>query len=129
MAKRKRKMKKRLLSIWMALALRLGLLPTMALAAPIESVGYGGSYDAGTYTITANEGYAIDTLAVDGSQITEKQGKSTYTLAAPPEAIVLQNEGPIRNGYGEYAWIKYMLPRGTGRKRPRAKRRSRRQKE
>ena len=51
------------------------------------------------------------------------------TLAAPPEAIVLQNEGPIRNGYGEYAWIKYMLPRGTGRKRPRAKRRRRRQKE
>ena len=51
------------------------------------------------------------------------------TLTAPPEAIVLQNEGPIRNGYGEYAWIKYMLPRGTGRKRPRAKRRRRRQKE
>ena len=51
------------------------------------------------------------------------------TLAAPPEAIVLQNEGPIRNGYGEYAWIKYMLPRQPGRRKTRAKRRRRRQKE
>ena len=51
------------------------------------------------------------------------------TLTAPPEAIVLQNEGPIRNGYGEYAWIKYLLPRRTGRRRPRAKRRRRRQRE
>ena len=51
------------------------------------------------------------------------------TLTAPPEAIVLQNEGPIRNGYGEYTWIKYMLPRGAGRKRPRAKRRRRRHRE
>lgn len=32
------------------------------------------------------------------------------TLTAPPEAEILSNEGPIRNGYGEYAWIKYLLP-------------------
>ena len=51
------------------------------------------------------------------------------TLTAPPEAIAVEYQPPIRNGYGEYAWIKYMLPRGTGRKRPRAKRRRRRQKE
>ena len=51
------------------------------------------------------------------------------TLTAPPEAIVLQNEGPIRNGYGEYAWIKYMLPRQPGRRKTRAKRRRRRQQE
>lgn len=51
------------------------------------------------------------------------------TLAAPPGAIVLQNEGPICNGYGEFAWIKYLLPPGAGRKRPRARRRKRRQKE
>ena len=51
------------------------------------------------------------------------------TLTAPPEAVVLQNEGPIRNGYGEYAWIKYLLPRGAGRKRPRARRRRRRHRE
>ena len=51
------------------------------------------------------------------------------TLTAPPEAIAVEYQPPIRNGYGEYAWIKYMLPRGTGRKRPKAKRRRRRQKE
>ena len=51
------------------------------------------------------------------------------TLAAPPEAIILQNEGPIRNGYGEYTWIKYLLPREASRKRTRARRRRRRQKE
>lgn len=46
------------------------------------------------------------------------------TLTAPPGAIVLQSEGPLRNGYGEYTWIKYMLPRQPGR-RPKAKRRKR----
>ena len=47
------------------------------------------------------------------------------TLTAPPEAVVVHQEGPIRNGYGEYTWIKYLLPRQPGRKRPRAKRRRR----
>ena len=44
------------------------------------------------------------------------------TLAAPPEAIIVANEGPVKNGYGEYAWIKYLMPRAPGRKRRRAKR-------
>lgn len=44
------------------------------------------------------------------------------TLTAPPEALILERNGPYRNGFGEYAWIKYMLPSET-RKRPRAKRR------
>ena len=48
------------------------------------------------------------------------------TLTAPPGAEVLQCEGPIRNGYGEYTWIKYLLPRQPGRKRPKAKRKRRR---
>ena len=51
------------------------------------------------------------------------------TLAAPPEAIILQNQGPIRNGYGEFAWIKYMLPYQPDRRRARSKRRRRRKKE
>ena len=48
------------------------------------------------------------------------------TLTAPPGAEVLQREGPIQNGYGEYTWIKYLLPRQPGRKRPKAKRKRRR---
>ena len=44
------------------------------------------------------------------------------TLTAPPEAVVIQTEGPVKNGYGEYTWIKYLLPRQPGRKRPRSKR-------
>ena len=51
------------------------------------------------------------------------------TLTAPPEAVILQNEGPVRNGYGEFAWIKYMLPYQPDRRRARSKRRRRRKKE
>ena len=51
------------------------------------------------------------------------------TVAAPPEAIVLQNEGPIRNCYGEYTWIKYLLPRDPDRRRRRRARRRPKQKE
>jgi len=45
------------------------------------------------------------------------------TLTAPPEAWVISNEGPIRNGWGEWAWIEYLLPYNPDRKKPRAKRR------
>lgn len=45
------------------------------------------------------------------------------------EAVILQNEGPVRNGYGEFAWIKYMLPYQPDRRRARSKRRRRRKKE
>lgn len=47
------------------------------------------------------------------------------TLTPPPEAFVLQCEGPVRNGYGEYAWLKYLLPRDGRRKRARRRRRKR----
>lgn len=47
---------------------------------------------------------------------------SYVTLTAPPGAVVLSNEGPIRNGYGEFAWLKYLLPPDAERKRPKAKR-------
>lgn len=47
------------------------------------------------------------------------------TLTAPPEALILQCEGPIRNGYGEYAWLKYLLPKNQRRKRNRSRRRRR----
>lgn len=45
------------------------------------------------------------------------------TLTAPPEAIVLAKEGPVINGYGEFTWIKYLLPY-----QPRKKRKARRRK-
>lgn len=45
------------------------------------------------------------------------------TLSAPPEAVILAREGPVVNGYGEFAWIKYLLPKQPGRKRPRSRRR------
>ena len=48
------------------------------------------------------------------------------TLTAPPGAEVLQFEGPIRNGYGEYTWIKYLLPKRPDQRRPKAKRKRRR---
>jgi hypothetical protein len=51
------------------------------------------------------------------------------TLSAPPGALILANEGPIRNGYGEFAWIKYLLPTQPGQRRPRAKRRRKKKKE
>lgn len=47
------------------------------------------------------------------------------TLAAPPEADILQCEGPIRNGYGEYSWIKYLLPKQPRKVRTRRRRRKR----
>lgn len=47
------------------------------------------------------------------------------TLTAPPEAVVLEKEGPVINGYGEFAWIKYLLPRDTRKKRSRSRRRKR----
>lgn len=43
------------------------------------------------------------------------------TLTAPPDAVVLAREGPVVNGYGEFTWIKYMLPY-----QPRQRRRVRR---
>lgn len=38
------------------------------------------------------------------------------TLAPPPGAVMLAREGPVKNGYGEYVWIKYLLPKDSRRK-------------
>ena len=51
------------------------------------------------------------------------------TLSAPPEAISIDYQPPTRNGYGEYSWIKYLLPRNPDRAKPKAKRRRKRKKE
>ena len=47
------------------------------------------------------------------------------TLAPPPGAVVLSSEGPVKNGYGEYMWMKYLLPRELEARRPRSRRRRR----
>lgn len=52
------------------------------------------------------------------------------TLTEPPGALLLGKEGPVRNGYGEFAWIKYLLPKdNTRRRRLRARRRRKMKKE
>ncbi len=44
------------------------------------------------------------------------------TLSAPPEAIDVYYVPPVRNGWGEYSYLRYMLPHSAGRKRARRKR-------
>lgn len=51
------------------------------------------------------------------------------TLTAPPEAFTIECEGPRRNGYGEFSWIKYLLPVNPDRAKARPKRHRRRKKE
>jgi len=47
------------------------------------------------------------------------------TLTAPPDALVVSKEGPITNGYGEWCWIKYLLPHAPGARRAKARKRQR----
>lgn len=46
------------------------------------------------------------------------------TLSAPPDAVAIEYQPPTRNGFGEYSWIKYLLPKDKT-KHKRAKRRAR----
>ena len=60
-----------------------------------------------------------------GLQDPEPQTESVpdyVTLTAPPGAVILACEGPIRNGYGEFMWIKWLMPKDSRQKRKRAKR-------
>lgn len=47
------------------------------------------------------------------------------TLSPPPEALVVSRDGPHQNGWGEWCWIKYLLPYNPARRKPKAKRRKR----
>lgn len=62
-------------------------------------------------------------LGLEQPEVVTETVPDCVTLSAPPEAVVLAKVGPELNGYGEFAWIKYMMPRDPRRKRPRAKRR------
>lgn len=50
------------------------------------------------------------------------------TLSAPPDAVAIEYQPPTKNGFGEYSWIKYLLPKDKTKKR-RAKRRRTKHKE
>jgi len=45
------------------------------------------------------------------------------TITPPPGAYVINSEGPLRNGFGEWAWLEYMLPYDPDRIRPKIRRR------
>lgn len=50
-------------------------------------------------------------------------------LSAPPEAMDVYYEPPARNGWGEYSYLRYLLPHKPGKKRKRTRRRRGRSKE
>ena len=46
--------------------------------------GYGGSIDQSTFTATADSGFVIDQLWVDGVEVSAASGKESYTCADTP---------------------------------------------
>lgn len=46
--------------------------------------GYGGSIDQSTFTATANEGFVIDQLWLDGEEVSAASGQTRYTCADTP---------------------------------------------
>ena len=50
------------------------------------------------------------------------------TLSAPPDAVAIEYQPPTKNGFGEYSWIKYLLPKEKTKKK-RAKRKRKKAKE
>lgn len=58
-------------------------------AAEVKAIaGYGGSVDASTYTATANSGFVIDQLWLDGREITAASGQTSYTPSGTPSHSV-----------------------------------------
>ena len=56
---------------------------------PVTAIaGYGGSIDQTTCTATANEGFVIDQMWVDGAEITAASGQTSYTPANAPTSSV-----------------------------------------
>lgn len=64
-------------------------------------------------------------LGLNRSEPETTQVPDLLTLTAPPEALVVSKEGPVTNGYGEWCWIKYLLPYNPNSRRPKAKRKRR----
>lgn len=49
--------------------------------------GYGGSIAPSTFTATADSGFVIDQLWVDGVEVSAASGKSTYTPDGPQKSV------------------------------------------
>ena len=64
----------------------------------------------------------VPSLGLVRSEPETSQAPDLLTLAAPPEALVVSKEGPITKGYGEWCWIKYLLPYNSSSKRQKARR-------
>lgn len=67
----------------------------------------------------------VPSLGLVKSEPERTEVPDMLTLTAPPEAVTVSKEGPITNGYGEWCWIKYLLPYNPGRRRQRTKRKKR----
>ena len=57
-------------------------------AAVTAIAGYGGSIDQTTFTATADSGFVIDQMWVDGAEITAASGQTSYTPANTPTSNV-----------------------------------------
>ena len=51
------------------------------------------------------------------------------TLSAPPEAVDVYYLPPVQTGWGEYSYLRYLLPRNPDRRKARSRRRRKRTKE
>lgn len=67
----------------------------------------------------------VPSLGLVKSEAETEEVPDLVTLTAPPEALVVSKEGPITNGFGEWCWIKYLLPYNPRKRRPRTRRRRR----
>lgn len=56
-------------------------------AAVTAIAGYGGSIDQTTFTATADEGFVIDQLWVDGVEVSAASGQTTYTPDDPQSSV------------------------------------------
>lgn len=70
----------------------------------------------------------VPSLGLIKSEPETEEVPDLLTLGAPPEALVVSKEGPISNGWGEWCWIKYLLPYDSTRRRPKSRRKRRKRK-
>lgn len=67
-------------------------------------------------------------LGLTRSEPETVQVPDMVTVEAPPEAVTVSKDGPHQNGWGEWCWIKYLLPYDPARRRPPKPKRKRRKK-
>lgn len=67
-------------------------------------------------------------LGLARSEPETAQVPDMLTLTAPPEALIVSRDGPQQNGWGEWCWIKYLLPYDPARHRGKRRKPKRRKK-